>query len=280
MRAVSPSLYSTLGIRCCRGRLFSDSDGPQAAAVAVVNQALVKKYFRGQNPLGQQLKISDKGPHGTLTIIGVVENTHQTAMSDDVQPEIDVSYRQLGPTDELTPYILASFTNLALRTQVAPTAVIPSLRTTLREFDPDMAVMDIRTMQDVVDTSLGSQTLAVRLLWIFAGVGAADFDRRNLRLAGLQREPAHPRYRVAHGVGSDPLQRDSDGVAACGTVARDRGCYRRCGGNLGGKRVAQLPLWRGALRRLDDIAVSLLLLACGLLRQLHPGAPRLAHRSH
>ncbi len=47
--------------------------------------------------------------------------------------------------------------------------MIPSLRTTLREFDPDLAVTDVRTMQDLVDRSLGSQTLAVRLLWIFAG---------------------------------------------------------------------------------------------------------------
>jgi ABC-type antimicrobial peptide transport system permease subunit len=39
----------------------------------------------------------------------------------------------------------------------------------LRDVDPDLAVLDIRTMQEVVDTSLGSQTLAVRLLWIFAG---------------------------------------------------------------------------------------------------------------
>ncbi len=169
IRAVSPSLYSTLGIRLLQGRLFRESDGPQAAAAAVVNQAFVQKYFRNQNPLGQQIKISDKGPHAIATIIGVVENTHQTAMSDEVLPEINISYRQLGPDDELTPYILASFTNLALRTSVAPSTVIPSLRTTLRESDPDMAVLDIRPLQDVVDISLGSQTLAVRLLWIFAG---------------------------------------------------------------------------------------------------------------
>jgi ABC-type antimicrobial peptide transport system permease subunit len=90
-------------------------------------------------------------------------------MSNDVQPEINVSYLQLTPNDELTPYILASFTNLALRTHVAPSAVIPSLRSALREFDPDLAVLDVQTLQDVVDTSMGSQTLAVRLLWIFAG---------------------------------------------------------------------------------------------------------------
>ncbi|MGO9305516.1 MAG: ABC transporter permease [Candidatus Korobacteraceae bacterium] len=169
IRAVSPSLYPTLGIRLLQGRLFSDADGPQGTAAAVVNQAFVKKYFRGQNPLGQQLKVGDKGPHAIVTIVGVVEDTHQTAMSDDAQPEINVSYLQLTPNDELTPYILASFTNLALRTHVAPSAVIPSLRTALREFDPDLAVLDVQTLQDVVDTSLGSQTLAVRLLWIFAG---------------------------------------------------------------------------------------------------------------
>jgi predicted permease len=169
IRAVSPSLYSTMGIRLLRGRLFSDSDGPQSSAVAVVNEAFTKQYFPNQDPLGHQLKISDTGPHGTATIIGIVENTHQTAMAQQVQPEIDVSYLQLGPQDELTPYILASFTSLALRTHVSSSTVIPELRTTLRDIDPDLAVMDIRTMQDLVDTSLGSQTLAVRLLWIFAG---------------------------------------------------------------------------------------------------------------
>jgi predicted permease len=168
IRAVSPSLYSTLGIRLLQGRLFSQSDGPQAAG-AIVNEAFVRKYFRDQNPLGQQIKISDHGPHGTVTIIGVVENTHQTAMSEDVQPEINLSYLQLGSDDELTPYVLASFTHLVLRTHSDPSTVIPELRTALREVDPDMAVTDIATMQEVVDTSLGSQTLAVRLLWIFAG---------------------------------------------------------------------------------------------------------------
>jgi predicted permease len=168
VRVVSPSLYHTLGIRLLQGRLFSDADGPAGAAVAVVNQSFVRKYFSGENPLGQQLKIADSGPHAVVTIVGVVENTHQTSMSADAQPEINIPYAQLVPGDEMQP-ILSAFTNVALRTHVAPTAVIPSLRSALRELDPDLAVLDIRTMQDLVDTSLGSQTLAVRLLWIFAG---------------------------------------------------------------------------------------------------------------
>jgi predicted permease len=169
VRAVSPSYYSALGIRLLQGRLFTDSDGAAGPGFAVVNESLAKKYFRGENPLGQQIKVSEKGPHAILTIIGVVDDVHQTTMSDVAQPEVNVSYLQLTPADELTPYILASFTNLALRTHVDPATVIPGVRTTLRDVDPDLAVLDIRTMQEVVDTSLGSQTLAVRLLWIFAG---------------------------------------------------------------------------------------------------------------
>ena len=48
--------------------------------------------------------------------MGVVEDTHQTVLADQPQPEINLSYLQLTPQDDLTPYILASFTNLALRT--------------------------------------------------------------------------------------------------------------------------------------------------------------------
>ena len=168
VRTVSPSLYRTLGIRLLQGRLLSDSDGPAGAAVAVVNQALVRKYFSGENPLGQQLKVADKGPHAVVTIVGVVENNHQTTMSDAAQPEINIPYTQLVPGDDLQP-ILSMFSCVALRTHTDPAAVIPSLRSALREVDPDLAVMDVRTLQDLVDTSLGSQTLAVRLLWIFAG---------------------------------------------------------------------------------------------------------------
>jgi ABC-type antimicrobial peptide transport system permease subunit len=71
--------------------------------------------------------------------------------------------------DELTPYLTGAFTNLVLRVSGDPTTVMPSITKALRDFDPDLVVLKVQTMQDLVDTSLGSQTLAVRLLWIFAG---------------------------------------------------------------------------------------------------------------
>ncbi len=270
IRAVSPSLYSTLGIRLLQGRLFSDSDGPQAAAAAVVNRAFAQKYFRNQNPLGQQLKISEKGPHAVVTIVGVVEDTHQTAMSDDVKPEINVSYLQLSPDDELTPYILASFTNFAVRTHVDPASVIPGVRTTLRDVDPDLAVVDVRTMQEVVDTSLGSQTLAVRLLWIFAGAAllisiagiygllAYNVSQRTRDL-GLRMALGAPRSNVIGLILKHAVLLLAVGVGI-GVVAAIA-----VGGVLRSFLYGVVPYDVGTI-----VAVSLLLLACGLFASYIP----------
>ncbi len=270
VRAVSPSLYSTLGIRLLQGRLFSDSDGPQSAAAAVVNEAFAKQFFPGQDPLGHQLKISDTGPHGTATIIGIVENTHQTAMAQEVQPEIDVSYLQLGPQDELTPYILASFTSLALRTHVSSATVIPELRTTLRDVDPDLAVMDIQTMQDLVDASLGSQTLAVRLLWIFAGAAllisiagiygllAYNVSQRT-RDIGLRMALGATRFNVLRMVLRQAVLLLGVGVVI-GVVAAVA-----AGNVLRSFLYGVVPYDASTI-----VAVSLLLLACGLLASYIP----------
>jgi predicted permease len=169
-RAVSPNIYEILRIRLLRGRLFTSADGPAEPTAAVVNEAFVKAYFTGEDPLGHQLQLSDKGgPHAIATIVGIVEDTNQTTLSAPVQPEVDLSYLQLGPQDELTPYLTGAFTNLVLRVSGDPTTLMSSITKALRDFDPDLVVLKVQTMQELVDTSLGSASLAVRLLWIFAG---------------------------------------------------------------------------------------------------------------
>ena len=170
VRAVSPNVYDILHLPLRRGRLFTSSDGPGAPAAAIVNEAFVKAYFPNEDPLGHELQLSDKGgPHAIATIVGVVADTNQTTLSQPTQPEIDLSYLQLSPQDELRPYLIGSFTNLVLRVHGNTSAATSAVTKALRDFDPELVVLKVETMQELVDTSLGSETLAVRLLWIFAG---------------------------------------------------------------------------------------------------------------
>jgi predicted permease len=171
VRAVSPNVYEILHLPLRRGRLFTSSDGPGAPGAAVVNEAFVKAYFPTEDPIGHQLQMSDKGkgPHAIATIVGVVADTNQTTLSQPTQPEIDLSYLQLSPDDELRPYLIGSFTNLVLRVNGSTSGATSAVTKALRDFDPELVVLKVETMQELVDTSLGSQTLAVRLLWIFAG---------------------------------------------------------------------------------------------------------------
>ena len=131
--------------------------------------------------------------------------------------------------------------------------------------------MDVRTMQDVVDTSLGSQTLAVRLLWIFAGAALL------ISIAGIYGLLA---YNVSQrtrdiglrmALGATRVNVIQHGVAPGGASVRHRGRHWRRRRYFRRQRVAQLPLWSCALRRIDDCRrCALLLLACGLFASYIP----------
>ena len=98
MRAVSPSLYPTLGIRLLQGRLFSDSRWSAGVGAARGERGFREEVF--PRPESDGAAVEDqrqRRPHAIVTIVGVVEDTHQTAMSDAAQPEINLSYLQLTP---------------------------------------------------------------------------------------------------------------------------------------------------------------------------------------
>jgi predicted permease len=167
--AVSPNIFQTLGIPLLAGRLFQASDTSEAQMSIVVNQAFVHSYFPNEDPIGKQLKLGDKGPHQVATIVGVVGNTHAKSQAESAGPQIDFSYLQLTPQDPMTSNFLGFFSQIAVRTNGDPTTVMPSIRKVLREFDSDLSINEMQTMSELVESSMGKQTLAARLLWIFAG---------------------------------------------------------------------------------------------------------------
>jgi predicted permease len=167
LRLVSPELYRTLGVRLLKGRLPADTDTVSAPWAVVVNQSFVDRYLPGEDPLGKQIKTGSSGLHQLSPIIGVVENTRQKPLSDDIEPEIHISYRQLTPEDKISA-VLGLIMHVAIRTQGEPAGVIPGVRKSLQKISPE-GRFTITTMEAELEKSLGSRMIVARLIWVFAG---------------------------------------------------------------------------------------------------------------
>jgi predicted permease len=87
---VSPGYFYTLGIPVLRGRTFTDHDDESSPKVTVVNETLARHMWPGEDPVGKQLPLIDEN----LTVIGVVGDTHNEGLSQEVKAEIYVPYLQ------------------------------------------------------------------------------------------------------------------------------------------------------------------------------------------
>lgn len=172
VRAATSGYFQAMGIRLLSGRLFGDEDGPDTPIAILINQSFARALFPRESPLGQQLEVGEKGkPRRWGTIVGIVEDVKQDSPGQPAVPEIDINLEQLTPTDLFYPILAAFHMDLAIRTRQDPKLIENSVRTGIHQLQPQIAVEQLQPMQQVVDDSLGNQTLAARLLGIF-GIAA------------------------------------------------------------------------------------------------------------
>jgi predicted permease len=167
VRASTAGYFKAMGIRLLQGRFFNSADGPDAPIAILINEALAKKAFPHENPIGQQIEVGNKGPREWGTVVGVIENSRQHTPGQAPQPEIDLNLAQLIPTDPLYPILATFHMDLAVRAYQAPASIEDTIRRDVHELEPTIAVQDLEPMQEVVNNSLVGQTLAARLLGIF-----------------------------------------------------------------------------------------------------------------
>jgi predicted permease len=168
LRFSSPEYPQTMGIPVGRGRFFTETDTPETEPVVVVNQSFGARYFPGQDPVGKQLAMHGSGPWSRVSIVGVLDDVHQTAIGLPPGPEIHLSTTQLSPEGQ--PLYIASclFAQLAVRSRLPSSQIVPELLDAARKIAPDFTPNTAETMEQIVDDSIGSQTLAARLMFIFA----------------------------------------------------------------------------------------------------------------
>jgi putative ABC transport system permease protein len=162
VRRVSPGLFETLGIRLVRGRVFDEHDSVTAPGVAVINQTLAALVFKGQDPLGQRLTFGDSadGKARWLTIVGVVEDVKQNALSDE--PRNEIYEPQLQDPEPAAA--------LVVRASGDPRALVAPIRRVVLGLDPDLPVYRIRIYDELVADSLAANRLSTSLLGLFAAL--------------------------------------------------------------------------------------------------------------
>jgi len=170
LRAMNGGYFHTFGIHLVKGRVFNEQDTDTSPLVAVVNQAFVNEMLPHEDPIGKQVNVNDLktgGPRKWATIVGVTEDVKQLSAGDASQPELDIDLMQTTPRDDLYPFIASFVMNVSVRTQLPAASAEKAIRSAVRDLQPDIAFADIKPMTQIVEDSMGSQTLAARLLGMF-----------------------------------------------------------------------------------------------------------------
>jgi putative ABC transport system permease protein len=152
--------FRTMQIPLKRGRLFTDQEAAEMRHVVVVNEAFAEKNFPGEDPLGKRVVIDMKDDNQPCEIIGVVGDSKHMKLDAKTEP---MSY---WPHPELT----YSGMTLVLRAQGEPTAIANAARNVIRTLDPEQPVADVRTMENLIGTSVARARFNTLLLTIFAVV--------------------------------------------------------------------------------------------------------------
>src|SRR3954469_22615011 len=139
-RQVSASYFPTLKARLLKGRYFTDAEDIGNAPVAVINQAFVKKYMPGEDPIGKKIGHPTRDKEPLKEVIGVVEDIRESTLDDQTWPSIYVTDADNGPS-------------LLVRTEVAPESMIPTLAGTIRDINPNIGTSDYQTMAGRISSS-------------------------------------------------------------------------------------------------------------------------------
>jgi predicted permease len=168
VRAASPELMRVLGIRMRSGRFFDENDTASSLPVVVVNRIFVNRYLGGGDALGKQIRFG-RTPWAA-TIVGVIDDVHQDDVAAASQPEFYVCMAQVMEGNPLYRALLGRYMQLAVRTEIAPGAMIAELRREITQTNSRLAIGDFTTMEAAVEDSLGTQRLAAEVVGTFGGL--------------------------------------------------------------------------------------------------------------
>ena len=157
VNTVSPSYFESLGIRMKEGRPFDERDTASRPRVAIVNETMAGRYWRGRSAVGQHLQIGD----GAVEIVGVAPDVKYRTLREQSRPSFYLPLAQDG----------AGRGVLHVRTSGDPRALLPGLQRTVAALDPRVPVTAARTLQDQARLNMNDERIAM-LIGLALGLAA------------------------------------------------------------------------------------------------------------
>src|SRR6266481_536819 len=153
---VNPQYFSALRLKLVSGRFLEERDGPDAPMVSVVNEAFVKAFFAGENPIGKQVSVW----YGKPVIVGVVADFKLNGLDRNALPVMFWSLRQ-DPWSDV--WVMA-------RTKSDPALISTAIHKSIENFDPNLPLREMNSMAEVISESLWLKRIAAVLIGLVAAL--------------------------------------------------------------------------------------------------------------
>ena len=173
-RAVSGGYFEAMGMRILRGRLIDRGDVDRKQPVAVISQTLARTMFKGQDPIGKRVASNQPPPKPGaprplvwLTVVGVVTDIPMRALNETPMPMLYMPLSQAMPrAGGILPGL--SYLHFVVRTATPPADHVAAARAAVRQVDPDLAIAQVGTLQELVERASAQMTFTMILLAIAA----------------------------------------------------------------------------------------------------------------
>jgi len=153
---VGPDYFATMGIPLVSGREFNRADDEKSVLVAIVNETMAAKYWRGRNPIGERVQVKGRW----MQVVGVSKDSKYQSVRETPKPFFYVPLRQN----------FARGAGLNIRTRLSPEAMRAALTREVHAIDRNLALFEVITLQEQVDRSTSAQLVAVTLVGVLGGL--------------------------------------------------------------------------------------------------------------
>jgi predicted permease len=170
-RIVSPGYFAVMGIPLHRGRLLVAGDLQRSSPVAVIDDAMARVFWPGEDPIGKRIRNWNAGPRADdpeypwTTVVGVVGSVHYDSL--EAKPRVEL-YRPMAQASWLPPGM-----TLVMRSAGDPLALAAAARGAVRGLDPGQPIAGVRTLEQAVAGSVAPRRFALLLLGMFAALALA-----------------------------------------------------------------------------------------------------------